>query len=221
LRSAFVPVVPSALFVAVLLGAPASADDAPDRVEEVASRFAGTFDSSGRGEADPKACRAERLVAVRVPGSRLGDGAPVLYVERALTTKVDRPHRQRFYRIEETADGGVVARVFEPKEALAVSGKWRDPSDLALFGTGDVIERIGCALRLKRTDDGWAGGSEGTNCPSALAGARYARSDLKLAPGRMELLERGFDSVGRQVWGPATPCVFERRSTAAPSETEK
>jgi hypothetical protein len=221
LRSAFLPASPSALLVAALLGAPSSADEAPARVEEVASLLAGTFDSNARGEADPKGCRAERLVTVRVPGSRLGDGAPVLYVEQALSSKVDRPHRQRFYRVEETADGGVVARVFEPKEALPVSGKWRDPSDLALFGTGDVIERIGCAIRLKRADGGWAGASEGTDCPSALAGARYARSDLKLASGRMELLERGFDSAGRQVWGPATPCVLERRSKGASADTER
>ncbi|CAG0928553.1 partial Phycocyanobilin lyase CpcT, partial [Planctomycetaceae bacterium] len=100
----------------------------PSRAEEVAALLAGTFDSAAQSASDPESFRAVRLVAVRVPASRLGAGLPVLYVEQALLENPDRPYRQRFYRIEETADGGVVSRVFEPKEPVAVSGKWRDPS---------------------------------------------------------------------------------------------
>ncbi len=135
-----------ALTLAAFLGGAAAAAEAPPPPEEVATLLAGTFDSKAQAEADPKAPEAARLLAARVPKSRLGDGAPVLYVEQAILTKLDRPWRQRFYRFDETADGGVVARVFEPKEPRTVSGKWRDPSDLALFGRGDVVERIGCAV---------------------------------------------------------------------------
>ena len=191
-------------------------------VEEVAALLAGTFDSEAQAEANPGGFRAVRLVSVRVPKSRLGSGAPVLYIEQALVSTPDKPYRQRFLRIEETADGGVVSRVFEPKEALAVSGKWRDPSDLALYGPGDVVERIGCAVRLKRTVGGWEGGTEGTNCPSALSGARYATSRVRIAAGRMESWDRGYDLEDRQVWGAKEgPYVFERRSAGPPPEVQK
>lgn len=208
--------------VALLVSAvtlPAPAAEPPSAVEEVAGLLTGTFDSKTQADADPKGFRAVRLVSVRVPKSRLGNGSPVLYLEQALVATPNKPYRQRFYRVEETADGGVLSRVFEPKDPIVVSGKWRDPSDLALYGPGDVVERIGCAVRLKRTPEGWSGGTEGTNCPSALSGARYAESDVRLSPGRMETWDRGFDVDDRQVWGSEKgPYVFERRSEGAPAE---
>ncbi len=211
-----------ALSTLLLAGVPAAGTEPPSRVEEVAALLTGTFDSSAQSGSDPDGYRAVRLVAVRVPASRLGAGAPVLYVEQALLESPDRPYRQRFYRIEETADGGVVSRVFEPKEPIAVSGKWRDPSDLALYGAGDVVERLGCAVRLMRTDDGWRGSTEGKGCPSALAGARWATSEVTLRPGRMESWDRGYDVNGRQVWGARNGhYVFERRSDGPPAASPK
>lgn len=208
-----------ALALTALLAVPgpaAAAAEPPSAVEEVAALLSGTFDSKAQAEADPKTWKAVRLVAVRVPRGRLGD--PVLYVEQAPLATPDKPYRQRFYRLEETADGGVISRVFEPKDKLAVSGKWRDPSDLALFGEADVVERVGCAVRLKRTPEGWSGGTEGKNCPSALAGARYAESDVRLSPGRLETWDRGFDVNDAQVWGSEKrPYEFERRSAGAPA----
>lgn len=206
----------------VLVSLPAAGAEPPSRVEEVAALLTGTFDSSAQSASDPEGFRAVRLVAVRVPASRLGAGAPVLYVEQSLLENPDRPYRQRFYRIEETADGGVVSRVFEPKEPIAVSGKWRDPSDLALYGAGDVVERLGCAVRLKREGDAWRGSTEGKECPSALAGARWATSEVTLRPGRMESWDRGYDVNGRQVWGARNgPYVFERRSDGPPASSSK
>lgn len=206
----------------VLASLPAAGSEPPSRVEEVAALLTGTFDSSVQAASDPEGFRTVRIVAVRVPASRLGSGAPVLYVEQALLESPDRPYRQRFYRIEETADGGVVSRVFEPKEPVAVSGKWRDPSDLALYGAGDVVERLGCAVRLKRTDDAWRGSTEGKECPSALGGARWATSEVTLRPGRMESWDRGYDVSGRQVWGARSgPYVFERRSEGPPAASPK
>ena len=218
---------PVALLLASLLGAPARGEETaggetPGAADEVAALLAGTFDSKTQADAKPGSYRAVRLVSVRVPKSRLGSGAPVLYVEQALVSTPDKPYRQRFLRIEETADGGVVSRVFEPKEALTVSGKWRDPADLALFGPRDVVERIGCAVRMKKNAEGWEGGTEGTNCPSALSGARYATSRAKLSAGRMESWDRGYDLEDRQVWGAKEgPYVFERRSDGPPSEAPK
>lgn len=212
----------SSLLVALLAGVPASAAEPPGRAEEVAALLAGTYDSKARSESDPKSPPAARLVAVRVPKSRLGDGAPVLYVEEALLSAPNRPSRLRFCRVEETADGGVVVRVLAPKEALAVSGKWRDPSDLALFGPHDVVERIACAIRLKRSDGGWSGSTEGKGCPSARGGARYVVTRLTLAPGRIESWERGYDRDDRQVWGSAEgPTVYEKRSEGPPVDAAK
>ena len=214
--------LPSVLLATAFLGTPAAGAGEPRAVEEVASLLAGTFDSRIQAGTDPKELRPIRLVVVLVPRSRLGEGSPVLYLEEALASRPDEPYRQRFYRVEETADGGVLSRVFEPKEPLAVSGKWRDPADLALYGRGDVVERIGCAVRLKKTPEAWEGGTEGKNCPSALFGARYATSQVKLVPGRVESWDRGYDLEERQVWGAKEgPYVFERRSAGPPVDPAK
>jgi hypothetical protein len=214
--------LPALVLAAASLANPARAAEPPSAVEDVAGLLTGTFDSKAQSDADPKAYRAVRLVSVRVPKSRLGDGSPVLYLEQALLATPDKPYRQRFYRLEATADGGVISRVFEPKDPIVVSGKWRDPADLALYGPGDVVERIGCAVRLKRAVEGWHGGTEGTNCPSALSGARYAESDVRLYAGRMETWDRGFDVNDLQVWGSEKgPYVFERRSAGPPVDASK
>ena len=207
------------LLAVALLGAPRARAGS---VDEVAALLAGTFDSKDQADADPERFRAVRIVAVLVPKSRLASGAPVLYVEQALLASPNKPYRQRFYRIEETADGNVVSRVFEPKDPIGVSGKWREPADLGLYGPGDVVERIGCAVRLRRTPEGWEGATEGKSCPSALSGARYATSKVRLTPGRMESWDRGFDVDDVQVWGAREgPYVFVRRSEGPPAETPR
>ena len=77
-------VIPAALLLAASFGGfPAPAEE-PAPVEQVAALLEGTFDSRAQAESDPKMFKAVRLVAVRVPKSRLGDGSPVLYVEQAL-----------------------------------------------------------------------------------------------------------------------------------------
>jgi len=201
---------------ALALAGPGLAAEALAPADEVAALFAGTFDNNAQASSDPKHAKAMRLVAVKVPKSRLGDGAPVLYVEEAPLSAPGRPTRQRFYRLEsEGAD--VIARVFDPKSPARVRGRWRTPADLALLGEAEVVERSGCAVRLKRADGGWSGGSEGVTCPPFVPGARYAESDLRLAPGRVESWDRDYDAKDLQlVISPARPWVFERRSDGPP-----
>ena len=212
----------SVLPALLLASLPAAGAEPPSRAEEVAALLSGTFDSSAQSSSDPEGFRAVRLVAARGPAGPPGAGAPGPYGEPALPERPEPPDPAPVYRIEETADGGVVSRVFEPKEPVAVSGKWRDPSDLALYGAGDVVERLGCAVRLKRTDDGWSGSTEGKDCPSALSGARWATSEVTLRPGRLESWDRGYDVEGRQVWGARSgPYVFERRTDGPPSASPR
>ncbi len=181
------------------------------RVLEVTALLGGTF---GTG--------ASRLVVVEVPKSRLGLGAPVFYWEEAPLANAAHPRRQRFLRVEEGARADeVFLRVFEPKVPIAVAGKWRDASDLALYAPNDVIARPGCLITLRRTGDSlFEGGTKGSGCPAALSGARHATIHVVLRAERIELLERGFDVSGKQVFGPAVaPDVFVKRSSGPPLET--
>lgn len=208
---------PGALALGILVSRSAPAP-AQGTSAEVASWLTGTFDTKDQATRDPGVPET-RLVAVVVPKSRLGLGAPVLYVEQAASSSLDKPYRQRFYRVEESGAGKILVRVFEPREASIVSGKWRDPADLALYGAADVSERAGCLVTLRKKDDRYEGGTEGNGCPSFLSGARYATSRWILLADRLESDEKGYDPQGTQVWGGKSgPFVFLKRSMQAPTE---
>jgi CpeT protein len=45
------------------------------------------------------------------------------------------------------------------------------------------------------------GATNEQDCSSQLRGASYATSKVQISPGRIESLDQGFDSNGKQVWG--------------------
>jgi len=195
--------LPAALLLAQLSGA-----------SQLASWMEGRFTGT-----EPRAdgsSRALTMVVVPVPKSRLGE--QVLYLELAEASTPNQPFRQRFLRLEEPGAGKVMVRVFEPQVPLAVSGKWRDAADLAVFSARDVMERAGCLLTLRRSDDGrsFVGGTDGAGCPSQLAGARYMTERVSIAQDRFELTHQGFDAAGHRVWGSEWPIRFALSPLAPP-----
>ncbi len=204
-----------ALLAAPLLRAQTPA--ASREVDELVAWLTGTFDS--KEQADPGDDPALRMVTVAVPKSLLSFGAPVLYREEAALDKPDRPFRQRFLRIEQDATGTILVRVFDLKDPIAAAGKWREASDLGLFGKNDVRERDGCLVTLRRVGDGYEGGTTGTRCVSSIRGAAYATSEAKIWKDRIEEWDRGFDGDGKQVWGPVkAPTRWVKRSTGVPGD---
>jgi len=184
------------------------------RAAEVAAWLTGTFEPG-----DPVSGGAphpDRIVVVAVPRSRIANGALVLYREEAAAPKIDEPTRQRFYRLEEDGDA-VRMRAFDPKDPILVRGKWRDPSDLALYGASDMRERPGCTMRLRKSGDLWKGETAGPDCPSAVRTAVTMTSTLVLAQDGFTEWERGFDGKGRQTWSsPEGGVHFRKISRNAP-----
>ncbi len=199
------------LALALLFAAAARADDAD--VKRVAALLPGSFVSEGAFVGGG----GTKMVVALVPKSRLGLGAPVLYVEEARADAPDRPYRQRFLRVEDAGPGRALLKVFEPKDRIAVAGKWREPSDLALFGERDVVERKGCDVVLVRNGDAYAGETKGSGCPSPLAGARTMTERIRVSAKNLEIAGAGFDAAGRRVWGAESPIAFEREPGVAPA----
>ena len=196
----------------LLLARPVFADGGP--AAEVAAWLTGTFES--REQVAGGASQAVRIVIVAVPKSRIADGALVLYREEAAAPKVDEPTRQRFYRLEEVGDA-VRVRAFDPKDPILVRGKWRDPSDLALYGASDMRERPGCAMLLRKSADLWQGETAGPDCPSAVRPAVTMTSRLVLARDGFTEWDRGFDEKGRQTRNPPEGGMrFLKTSMSAP-----
>ena len=210
---------PRLALVALLAAAlPIRAEGGSPQVEELVAWLTGTFDSKNQADVD-KDYQVVRMVTVAVPKSRLSFGAPVLYREQATLDRTDRPYLQRFLRIEEDPGGTILVRFFELKDPIAAAGKWRDASDLGLFGKNDVRERDGCLVTLRRVGDRYEGGTTGTRCVSSLRGAAYATSEVRIWRDRLETWDRGYDGDGTQVWGPAKgPYHFVKRSAGTPAD---
>lgn len=177
---------------------------------ELATWMTGSFDSADQAAEAPEDFLDIRLEMVPIWTER-ADG-PWLYIEQASATALERPYRQRIYKL--TREGGQLrSDVFElPGEPLALAGAWRSPSAFDGLEPGDLLPREGCSIWLRREGSAWVGSTRGDACSSTLAGASYATSEVTVTDDLLTSWDRGFDADGEQVWGAeAGPYRFVKR----------
>lgn len=172
-------------------------------VDRLAGWLVGSFSSAQQAEADPEHYLDIRLHMTQIWTSR-ADG-PWLYVEQAAASALERPYRQRVYRLASGPDGAVLSHIYMlPGDPLAYAGWWRTPAsfDHALTPT-DLDERDGCAITMhvRGRDGAFVGGTTGRGCVSTLRGAAYATSEVEITADALITWDRGFDAEGAQVWG--------------------
>jgi len=125
-----------------------------------------------------------------------------LYVEQATAAKLDRPYRQRVYRLSRTNDTAVQSEVFTLQEPLRFAGAWKDPQEFDPLTPDSLLKKDGCAIILRPSgDSAFIGSTVGRDCPSDLRGAVYATSEVVITSTFLLSWDRGFDSTGVQVWG--------------------
>lgn len=134
-----------------------------------------------------------------------------LYVEQAMQSALDKPYRQRVYRLSATADGGVASEVFEIADPQRFVRGWERGS-LVDLRESDLIPRTGCTVFMRRQGDAFEGATQGRDCLSSLRGASYASAKVRLEAVGLRSWDQGFDAEGKQVWGAVKgPYVFDRR----------
>lgn len=178
-------------------------------VDTLAAFLTGSFSSQAQSERDPDNYFDIRLEAVEIwPGQEDG---PWLYVEQAAARALDRPYRQRVYRLSSESGGVLRSRVYTFDEPLRFAGAWAEPArfDTELRPT-DLTERDGCAITVTwdPSTRAFVGATSGDGCASSLGGASYATSEVELFADRLLTWDRGFDAGGEQAWG-ATEGPYE------------
>lgn len=169
-------------------------------LDELLTRMTGSFSSAEQHAADSENYLDIRLEMVRIWPERT-DGRWI-YVEQAVASALDRPYRQRVYRVTVRPDHTFESAVFTIADPAKVVGAWRDSTPLADMSPTDLTCKEGCSMILRRQEDGaFVGGTEGNGCSSDLRGASFATSEARILPDRMITWDRGFDSAGKQVWG--------------------
>lgn len=162
----------------------------------------GSYSSAKQAEKDPENFRDIRLEMVRIWPQR-NDGV-WLYVEQAAADALDRPYRQRVYRLTANTDGTLRSDVYTlPEPALRFAGAWREPEKLAGVTPDALTLKDGCAITLTwhNCREIFTGSTTGTGCESTLQGAAYATSEVNISPYGMITWDRGYDRAGNQVWG--------------------
>lgn len=180
-------------------------------IDQLLKFMVGSFSSEEQSKADPEAYFDIRLHMVQIWKDRT-DGK-WLYVEQAAAAKLDKPYRQRIYRLHETKPGEFVSDVYElPGDPLTYAGAFNDVDKLKGLTPDQLLTRDGCSIILHRSQDGtFNGATDGTGCASTLRGAAYATSEAHIGPDGLRTWDRGYDKDGKQAWGAEKrPYQFKR-----------
>ncbi|MFT5025234.1 MAG: CpeT protein, partial [Candidatus Azotimanducaceae bacterium] len=125
-----------------------------------------------------------------------------LYVEQALSTKQDKPYRQRVYKVSRLNDNTLQTEIFKLEADSDWIGKWKDPKSFSRLTEDDLILRNGCEVLLRKAGNQNYKGSTGEKiCESTMRGASYATSEVEILKGKIISWDRGFDASGTRKWG--------------------
>lgn len=128
-----------------------------------------------------------------------------IYVEQAVSSKLEKPYRQRVYKVTQLSDGTFESAVFTFPDPLKYAGDWKKDKPLENLTPEDLIQRTGCSVYLSKNDDGsFSGSTKGKGCESDLRNAKYASSEVVINAKGMTSWDRGFNEKDEQVWGAVT-----------------
>jgi CpeT protein len=182
-----------------------------DPAARVAVMMQGHYDSRDQAAAD-KSYFPIALAMVPIWPER-SDGH-WLYVEQAIDDTVEKPYRQRVYRVYNGEGGEVISAVYTLAQPERYVQGWRTGS-LAGLREDMLQPRTGCAVHMRQNGEVWQGATVGTGCASERSGAAYATAEVRLESERMTSWDRGFDAAGKQAWGATTGAyVFVKRAPA-------
>lgn len=124
-----------------------------------------------------------------------------LYVEQAMTTKKDKPYRQRVYKLSHPSKSTFVSYIYMIKNQEQIIGLQYDAVKRKTLTPDMITLKDGCAVTLVENKGVYQGGTDTNKCPSELRGASYATTKIILKKGFLESWDQGFNNEGKQVWG--------------------
>lgn len=187
-------------------------------VSEAVALMSGAFTSFEQSKRDVE-YRDIQLHVAPIWADLSSENTRWLYVEQAAAGSLDKPYRQRIYRVTSgSLPAMVVSEVYElpggAAGAARYAGMWRTPEAFELLNPSQLARKEGCEVHLRRIRPKvFEGGTEGSMCQSTLQGATYVSSQVLINKDGLQTWDRGFDADGKQVWGAAKgPYEFKRMS---------
>lgn len=179
-----------------------------EKMDQLKSWMTGSFSSQEQSEADTNFFHIQ-LEMVQIWKER--NDAIWLYVEQAAAWSLDKPYRQRVYRLEDLGEGKYESAIFSFNDPLRFAGNYNNENPLGELTPDSLNERSGCAILLELKDNIFEGSTDGKKCTSQLRGSTYATSAVRIEEFLLTSWDRGFDSTDVQVWGADTgPYIFKK-----------
>lgn len=121
-----------------------------------------------------------------------------LYVEQAAASALDKPYRQRIYRLTQNGKQ-FISTIYTFANPLQKAGNLAAVERLT---PDSLTTRSGCEVILRqKAKSAFEGSTVAKRCPSELRGATYATSEALIRKDRMVTLDRGYNAADQQVWG--------------------
>ena len=158
----------------------------------------GTFSSEAQSKEDTTYFN---ISLVMVPIWKERTDGQWMYVEHAMATKLDKPYRQRVYRLRHPGENTFTSDIYTIKNALSYAGLQNDKTKLQKLSIDSLELKDGCTVTMIKNNDVYAGGTDGKSCPSDLRGAKYATTKITMKKGELISWDQGFDANDKQVWG--------------------
>ena len=129
------------------------------------------------------------------------DSAKWLYVEQSVSSMLDKPYRQRVYRLSHS-NGTIESRVFTIPKPEEFIHAWEKPEIFDQLKPEELQIREGCSIYLKKSENGcYTGSTNEKDCKSTLRGASYATSTVSICRDQVVSWDQGWNEADEQVWG--------------------
>lgn len=176
---------------------------------QLSSWMAGSFNSAEQAQLDTNYFHINLEMARIWPDRQ---DAVWLYVEQATAWSMDRPYRQRVYRLSRLESGKLESVVYTLEAPLRFAGAWKSTDSFNSLTPDSLVERTGCAIELIQEGDAFVGSTIGEGCESVLRGASYATSMVRVEETVLTSWDRGYNENNEQVWGAvAGPYIFKKK----------
>lgn len=183
---------------ATVIGTPAKVDftDLYNLSEMMASKFSSEAQSSHD-------TNYYNIILQMKPAWRARKDGYWFYVEQAVSTRPEKPYRQRVYHIFLNNELSIGLDIFELPNSEKYVGSANLENPLSNLSPDSLIARKGCGLILvKQNAEVFSGGTTGKGCKSSLQGADYVTSEVTITSGLLLSWDRGWNKDGKLVWGP-------------------
>ncbi len=195
----YLPLTLVAVFLNPLTTLVTQASSVETHVNNVVSHLVGVMDTTTQAAKNPNK-PSVRMTTCRVQVMEKPN-AVYLYQEQALTSKLDRPYRQRLLLIQSAQTANTVeSRSFKPTDAPSLIGLCDHAETRRQIPLQQLGESV-CSVFLKPTERGYTGETPPKGCPANLNGAVTITNTIILHEEGMDTWDRGFDERGNQVWG--------------------